>query len=266
MKNLTIRRIDSGVLKKMVELARMRVADKDLVILKQGDELFVVSRYLEDGKLMADVFPATSLKMARILFVQAIAGLTGNELAGADVPDIFLSQITIDQGRKELFNLVDEGKGPNCALCGRKVKLYIRKLNSSMARGLMWLVYQAVEWDGHHVQKIRWINVPKEAPREFVQSFQMGTLAYWNLVEQEVHEESGVKVAGMWRPTPQGAVVAQFPKKQIVRSHVKLLNGEFKGYTGELVSMQECLGEHFNLDEMMDGGGFGQEERTGFET
>lgn len=262
MKDIAERRINNGVLKTMVELARMRVGEKDLVILKQGDAFFVGSRYEEDGKLVADLRPTTSLRLSRVVFASVINAMAG-ELSGSEVPDLFRSQITIEQGKKELFSLVDEGKGPNCALCGRKVKLYVRKLNSSMARGLFWLVHRAVEWDGYHVKKIGWVNIPQEAPRKFVRSFQIGTLAYWNLVEQEANEETGVKVAGMWRPTPQGAVVAQFPKKQIVRSHVKLLNGEFRGYAGELVSLQECLGEHFNLEELMNGGGFGEEERTG---
>lgn len=262
MKDIAGRHVNNNVLKTMVELAHMRVGEKDLVILKQGDAFFVGSRYEEDGEPVADIRATTSLRMSRMVFANAIKMMAG-DLPGADVPDLFRSQITIEQGKKELFDLVDEGKGPNCALCGRKVKLYVRKLNSSMARGLFWLVHRSVEWDGYHVKKIGWVNVPQEAPREFVRSFQIGTLAYWNLVEQEVNEESGVKVAGMWRPTPQGAIVAQFPKKAIVRSHVKLLNGEFRGYSGELVSIKDCLGEHFNLEELMRGGGFGEEERTG---
>ena len=60
--------------------------------------------------------------------------------------------------------------GLDCPACGQFVREYKRKLNSTMTRGLIWLVLAAGT-------DREWIQVARRAPRWLVQTNQLGTVA-----------------------------------------------------------------------------------------
>ena len=151
---------------------------------------------------------------------------------------------------QDAIDIVEAGidEGVICPCCGQYCKRYKRKLNSSMAAGLVWLVHKA---GGAR----NWINVQREAPRRLVQSFQLGTLKHWGLVEQKKNERTEKRTSGIWRPTELGRRFV-INRWQVMPTHVFIRNGDREGYADETCTIEEALGEDFDYAELMRGGGF----------
>lgn len=169
--------------------------------------------------------------------------------------DLFESYTSLEDSKRAFEADIEKDDEAICETCGRKTKVYRRKLNSSMARGLVWLVNQAVSWEDKKIQDIAWINIPEKAPREFVKSFQLGTLKHWGLVEQKKNSDKTKRTSGVWRPTHQGALFVVHPWME-VRSHAIIRNGFLEKLDGKLIGIEKALGEHFDYEELMRGGGY----------
>jgi len=196
--------------------------------------------------------PGKALEDAKAHFASKGYCLEG----GAPQMDLFESQTSLEDSKRAFEADIDADGEAVCDTCGRKTKVYRRKLNSSMARGLVWIVNQSVTWEKKKVQEIDWVNVQKDAPREFVKSFQLGTLKHWGLVEQKKNSDKSKRTSGVWRPTHQGVLFVVHPWIE-VRSHAVIRNGFLEKLDGDLVGIEKSLGEHFDYEELMRGGGYG---------
>jgi hypothetical protein len=143
------------------------------------------------------------------------------------------------------FTLLGEAKwmvernaqeGVGCPCCGRWVKEYRRKLNAGMTAALIWLV-------GEYTRTGVWVNVQQQAPKSVLRNREIGKLQHWKMVENS---------GGRWRPTQTGI---DFVNRLIkVQSHVLLLDNNMRGFSGELVSVDDALSAKFDYDELMGSG------------
>ena len=135
-----------------------------------------------------------------------------------------------------------KAEGSNCPTCKRYAKIYRRKLNSTMARGLIWL------WrEGGYEQRL-YVNFSKMPPF-LLKSNQLASNRWWGLVERAPNDDPAIKHSGMWRLTILGR---NFVKGFCtVRSHIWHYNSEVLSLDGDLINIQEALGKHFNYSEMM---------------
>lgn len=143
--------------------------------------------------------------------------------------------------RKEFIEHIREN-GVKCPVCDRFAKIYRRKLNSTMVRGLIWLYHE-----GGKDQRL-YVNF-SQMPPFLLKSNQLASNRWWNLVERKPNDDPKVKHSGMWRLTILGTnFVRGFAT---VRSHIWHYNSEALGFDGEYINIQTALGKHFNYSEMM---------------
>lgn len=142
----------------------------------------------------------------------------------------------------EAKQYVEAGRedGVDCPCCGKLVKSYDRKLNATMAAGLIWLVkmYEEVQ---------AWVDVANDAPRELVRSNQIGTLKHWGLVKSG-DSNSGKRNSGFWIPTQKGI---DFAHNRIrVESHATIADDNCIGLTGSL-TIGDALKNKFSYPDLM---------------
>ena len=149
------------------------------------------------------------------------------------------SQETLRAAQERLTSGLTKGMG--CPCCGRMAKVYKRKINETMAKGLLWLVRSYHSAKKIHPSSPGWVNVASNAPRAIVQSNQLPTLRWWGLVERMPEEEgSKKKHSGLWRPTEHG--IALVEGRHRVPDAVYTLFGHPIGFSDNLVFLDECNG------------------------
>lgn len=138
---------------------------------------------------------------------------------------------------------VIEGSGGHCIVCDRWGKVYGRPINRTMARSLIWLCYATTDNDG-------WVDVPKTAPRWVVQSNQLPTLRWWDLVERKFNDgETKTKHSGFWRPTPRGLDFVHSGLR--IPKMVYTYNDTVQGYGTEDVGIADCFTDNFDFNATM---------------
>lgn len=150
------------------------------------------------------------------------------------------STVTLEEAKVWLRGQV--GTGNNCPCCNQFVKIYKRKLNSGMARTLIWIVSAT--------QPDQWIAVAQTAPKEILRSNEHGKLVHWGLLEQQpLKKDSNAKCSGIWRATPAGRAFAQ--DLSSVPSHVYLYDNEVLRFSDAHTNIVKSLGKQFNYKELM---------------
>lgn len=129
--------------------------------------------------------------------------------------------------------------GVDCPVCTQRVQVYLRRLNSGMARSLI---------DIYRVAGRDWCHVPTQIG---ARSREEGKLAYWQLLEESpVPRDDGGR-AGWWQITAKGEA---FVRMQIrVPSHARVYNGHCLGLKGDPITIADALGTKFNYNELMQG-------------
>jgi hypothetical protein len=148
---------------------------------------------------------------------------------------------TIQEGKEYLRENFD--KGVSCPCCGQFVKLYKRKLTSSMAYGLI-LMSKTNGWV-HLENYFKGLNIPSSIRGD------MSKLVYWQLLQKQIGKrEDGSNRTGMYKITDKGKM---FVNGQIeVNSHVLLFNNKLQGFSNELINIKKSLGNKFNYNELMN--------------
>lgn len=153
-------------------------------------------------------------------------------------------EASIAQG-KELLKKHWE-QGIICPCCRQLVKLYKRKLTSSMAYALI-LIYRHHQNEGSygaffHVENhLKMLAIPSSIRGDFPK------LRYWELIEQQKINDA--IVPAYYRITPKGI---QFVKNLVSVPKISLLyNDGFYGYEGPNVNIYDALDDKFNYMELM---------------
>lgn len=151
--------------------------------------------------------------------------------------------MTILEGQNWLREQAAE-KGAKCPCCRQYVKLYGRKLNTTMARGLLWLCQKSGP-DGS------WVDVPKFGPRWLVtKGGTLATLAHWDLIESQENEDKKKRTSGLWRPTKEGWDFAH--GKRVAPTHVFLYNNRPIAFSNTFMGIEGALGDGFDYEELME--------------
>jgi hypothetical protein len=152
-----------------------------------------------------------------------------------------MSERTLAEARLDLGEAL--GEGVFCPCCGQYAKEYKRKLNSRMARSIIWLVRRFRETTD-------WVDVARTAPRFVVAGGgEMAKLAHWGLIEQRMNTDEKKRTSGVWRPTQRGIDFVQ--ERCSVPSHVYLYNNEVRGWAGTKTDIRAALGKRFDYAELM---------------
>lgn len=152
---------------------------------------------------------------------------------------------TVADARTRIAAGWEDGDGTTCPVCTQLVKLYRRKLNSGMARILIWLVREAANYPEG------WVPVADTAPTFVRRSNEVSRLALWGLVEDQPSDTPARRNSGVWRPTDNGRRFALRTLR--VPSHVLIFNNVIYGWSAEQIDIDGALGEAFRYDELMAG-------------
>lgn len=162
------------------------------------------------------------------------------------------TQLPANATLEEAKNLLRQewAEGIECPCCTQFVKLYRRKITSSMAYALI-LLYRyfrdnpGEEWV-HMNDYLNSLDIPFP-----VKSGDNAKLRYWGLLEEKPEKrEDGSNRAGYWKVTELGS---QFVEGDTaVQSHAKVFNSKSYGLVGEPISIHEALGDKFNYKELME--------------
>jgi hypothetical protein len=159
---------------------------------------------------------------------------------------------TVNEARGA-WDLTIRDKGGYCPCCDRWGKVYRYGISHAMMKALLWMASNHGE---------NWVNMPRQAPRDLIQTYTFATLKWWKLIER-LHIEKEVKVedgklvyadsdtrsSGIWRVTPIGMKFAkglcQVPK------YVYLYNDTLKDVSTETIYIKDCVGNKFIYSEIM---------------
>lgn len=156
--------------------------------------------------------------------------------------DLF-GQKTLATARAELHSKLNDGV--RCPCCDQFAKRYKRKLSSSMAAGLIWIV-------GRHASVGDWIDVPATAPKWLVKTAgDFSKLAHWDFIRARPNDDTKKRCSGQWQPTIHGR---DFAKGLVsAAKHIYIYNNEITGFSEERVTIREALGDRFDYAELMAG-------------
>jgi hypothetical protein len=148
------------------------------------------------------------------------------------------------------YVLDNRDEGVRCPCCDQFAKVYRRKLNTGMARSLLWLVGKSLRNTKDGTEPDGWVHLGKEAPQWVQRSRELAKLVHWNLVEQAVNEDTTKRTSGIWRPRPLGRSfvfgMTTLPKR------VYLYNNSVLGFDEETTTIQDALGAKFDYAELME--------------
>ena len=147
--------------------------------------------------------------------------------------------------REYIKGNVDDGI--RCPCCGKYVRRYKRRFNSTMAKSLIWLVQQS--------KNNQWIDVPNFGPDWLIRSNQLPTTRWWGLIERPREDEDqkvlekDLKHSGSWRPTKKGIAFA-YNRISIPNTAVTY-DGTVEALTGKDIKIEDTVGVNFSYSEIM---------------
>jgi len=139
-------------------------------------------------------------------------------------------------GRIRSWLAAKANEGPRCPCCDQLVKRYRRKLHSSMAATLCWLVRVT------RCEPETFVHVGRRAPRTVLRGKDFGLLRHWRLIEPGTQ-------AGAWRPTPLGRVFVG--QHATVPRYAVILLGRLERLEGDSITIRQALGDAFSFEELM---------------
>jgi len=137
--------------------------------------------------------------------------------------------------------------GVLCPCCNQNVKEYRRKLNSSMAYGLI-ILFKAQKRDGFN----KYIKMNEEVARLNIPSsnIEYSKLAYWGLIEEMPNTSEKKKNSGYWTITKKGIEFVN--NRLLLPKYAKIYNKLCNGFEGEMISIKDSLNEKFNYTELIN--------------
>ncbi|OCB09263.1 hypothetical protein A5717_26165 [Mycolicibacterium porcinum] len=149
--------------------------------------------------------------------------------------------MTLEEAQAWLRDRIDDGE--TCPCCTQFAKVYRRKLNASMARGLITF-YRAHRGEWGHAPSTPGLS---ELGGEFAR------LRWWGLIEEaDEGRDDGNPHAGQWRITNTGM---RFIRNEIqVPEYARIYNGRCLQLDDTTTTtIKRALGRRFHYDELMAG-------------
>jgi hypothetical protein len=146
-----------------------------------------------------------------------------------------------DSFRQRLF----EGKSAHCPCCGRKGKVYKRKLNSGMARMLIRFYEVHFRLGPDH----EWVHVHDLFGGFGQKHRDWPVLRLWGVVEHKDKRDDKTNASGFWKLTDLGRAFVR--GESSVPKHVYMYNRQRVDASDELITIHEALGDAFDYAELM---------------
>lgn len=148
----------------------------------------------------------------------------------------FAGNMTLQEAQEKLRGLVTDGH--KCPLCTQFAKVYKRKIHSSMARTLITMYLKG---------GLGWIYLPdvKQKSRDST------GMAWWQLIEEEKALRPDGGRVGWWRVTSDGEEFVLGARA--VHKYAHIYDGRRIGWSGDPVTIRDCLGKRFDYEELMAG-------------
>lgn len=149
---------------------------------------------------------------------------------------------TIRDARTYLNSQLDKGKAAKCPACTQTVKVYPRKIYSTM-------VYHLIELYKLNKVKAEYYHVTEFCPKH---PGDFAKLVYWNLIEEMPKDEHDThkRTSGYWKITEMGKKFVE--NKLTVAQTVDVFNGNPLRMHGNPVTIVEVLGKKFSYKELME--------------
>ena len=149
----------------------------------------------------------------------------------------------IHEMREKVMSKARE-KGCECPICDQFVKIYKRKINSTMAQ-------QIIEARRKFGSNIFHVGNLKSGPQTGGGDF--AKLLYWSLIEEKPWEKGqmGKRTSGEWCLTQKGIDFCDGKIK--LPEYALIYNGECMGFSEKQCTIQGCLGDKFDYNELMLG-------------
>jgi hypothetical protein len=141
---------------------------------------------------------------------------------------------TLEEARAWLLLRVDSGAA--CPLCTQFSKVYQRRINSAMTRGMIRLYVSA---------GLTFAHTPT-----LVRSHEFAQLQWWELIEEKAAVVDEGRT-GFWRVTEKGR--AWLREEIEVPKYARIYDQRLLGLTGDPIGVREALGRRHDLDELMEG-------------
>ncbi len=143
------------------------------------------------------------------------------------------------------LELVDQKRGQICPHCGTLLKTYSRRLNSTMAKGLIKLFIATNKNSGK-----TFFHLHSDLNFSKVQAADFAKLRYWNMIEEAKKEDMEDKrTSGKWRITETG--VAFVLGKIHVPEVAKVYRAELKELDGNKINIFDALKNKFSYQQLM---------------
>lgn len=151
--------------------------------------------------------------------------------------------MTLDEAIEFVREGAKTADGVSCPCCGQLAKVYRRRLNSTMAAGLIWLARSTLRGEG-------WTSPTRSAPRYLATSGgEIAKLAHWGLIEERPNDKPERKrTSGYWRTTIAGLRFAN--GKTTEPTHVYLYDGNVRGFSEKRATIYEALGSRFSYQDL----------------
>ena len=137
---------------------------------------------------------------------------------------------------------LDLENGEVCPCCGKFAKTYQRKLNSLMAKTLIWLY--------HTFKEGEWVHISKAAPKYILRNNEISRLLMWGLIEEKPNKDPKKNRSGVKRLTEKGRAFVL--NKLAVPHHVLTYNNEKRSESAQLIFIWECFDEYFDYHQLMN--------------
>lgn len=141
---------------------------------------------------------------------------------------------SLDDARRDFEERLDDGT--KCPCCNRYAKRYRRTIYDTMGRVLIWLCQES--------GGVRFVELRRSSEN----GGDYAKLAYWDLVEAHPAKSK------FYRPTKKGFSFVRGTIEVPRFAHV--YNDRPEYFSGETMTIHDCLGEQFEYDALMaDKGG-----------
>ena len=144
-----------------------------------------------------------------------------------------MDDITLQAAKDQLRNQIANGTGAKCPCCTQTVKIYRRNINSGMALMLV-RAYRDYGRDWFHLPTAVGLRTYSGEGSQF---------RFWGLLEQDPDRQ------GYWRITEAGEDFVR--ERSAVPKYALIFNARCLRHEGENVTIQDCLGDKFDYDELM---------------
>jgi len=150
---------------------------------------------------------------------------------------------------EKVNGVLHAGQPTSCPCCDRVTKIYKRHLHHSTCRTLIDIYKLSAAYKQNLYSDHEWVHVSQL--KIVSQDFHIAK--HWFLIEQKPKEPDNKrkKTSGYWRITEKGR--AFICGEISIPEWVHTYNKQVLGFTGDPVSMQDCLGEKFDYKQLMEG-------------